>query len=308
MQLYYFKKNNFGDALNPWFFDQVLPGFFDEDANALFSGIGTLLNHHMPSAAKTIVFGTGGGYGRLPEIDKSWEFICVRGPLTAQALGLDAGLACADPAILMPRLYRAERVSSVSPAPPVSFVPHFRSAVFGQWEEACASAGVGYISPTAEPLDVCKQIAGARYILAESMHGAIIADAYRVPWAIVQMNSFLHPKWRDWMLSLDLDVDQCPKLELQQMWRPRGPAPPPTRIRSALKRRLAKVSAGRGPKLHPVDYPNASKQLFDSQVERLRGAAQLDFVLSKSQTLADRQDRLETLLHALRERRAKAVG
>ncbi len=38
------------------------------------------------------------------------------------------------------------------------------------------------------------------------MHGAIVADAYRIPWIGVDMYGVNKFKWQDWMLSLELDV------------------------------------------------------------------------------------------------------
>lgn len=38
------------------------------------------------------------------------------------------------------------------------------------------------------------------------MHGAIVADAYRIPWIGVDMYGINKFKWQDWMLSLGLDV------------------------------------------------------------------------------------------------------
>ncbi len=57
MKLYYFidPSGNFGDDLNPWIWDRLLPDFFDQNADTLFIGIGTLLNHRIPYAAKKIV-------------------------------------------------------------------------------------------------------------------------------------------------------------------------------------------------------------------------------------------------------------
>src|SRR5882762_4159193 len=118
MLLYYHKdpKGNFGDDLNPWLWDRLLPGFFRgdfphepklrnacPDGETLFIGIGTLLNRdrNIPEGPRKIVFGSGSGYGPPPVIDASWDISCVRGPLTAEMLGLDKSLAVTDPAVLV---------------------------------------------------------------------------------------------------------------------------------------------------------------------------------------------------------------
>ncbi|MCK7493605.1 MAG: polysaccharide pyruvyl transferase family protein [Comamonadaceae bacterium] len=42
-------------------------------------------------------------------------------------------------------------------------------------------------------------------LLTETMHGAIVADLYRVPWVAVTCTDIVHSlKWRDWLSSLRL--------------------------------------------------------------------------------------------------------
>ena len=44
MKLIYYQKNkNFGDALNPYIFNKLIPNFFDEDPSSIFLGIGSIL-------------------------------------------------------------------------------------------------------------------------------------------------------------------------------------------------------------------------------------------------------------------------
>ena len=84
MRLYYYRDpvGNFGDDLNPWLWSRLIPDLLDDQSDELFVGIGTLLNQLVPKATRTVVFGSGAGYGELPEIYETWEFYCVRGPLT----------------------------------------------------------------------------------------------------------------------------------------------------------------------------------------------------------------------------------
>ena len=73
------------------------------------------------------------------------------------------------------------------------------AAIAGLWPEVCATAGVNYIDPRGAAQEVIAEIARSELIVAESMHGAILADALRVPWIAVttsaNINSF---KWNDW--------------------------------------------------------------------------------------------------------------
>ncbi len=105
MRLYYWKgvggTRNFGDELNPWLWDRLLPGLFNEGDDDVFIGIGTLLGQQVPQAGKTFVFGSGVGYGEPPTIDEDWTIYSLRGPLSARALHVPRGLAVTDPAILV---------------------------------------------------------------------------------------------------------------------------------------------------------------------------------------------------------------
>jgi hypothetical protein len=126
LKLYYFKgktASNFGDELNTWLWPQLLPGMFDDDPDALFLGIGSVLFDFFPSQQQKIVFGSGyGGYTAKPVIDDSWKVYFVRGRLTAEALGLDARLGIGDAAILL----RSCTLPTVAKRYRASFMPHWK--------------------------------------------------------------------------------------------------------------------------------------------------------------------------------------
>lgn len=234
MKLYYFRSEsgNFGDDLNPWLWQRLLPGFFDDDDDTLFVGIGTLLNHRIPTGGRKIVFGSGAGYGAVPVIDESWTIHCVRGPLTAGALGVAPSLALTDAAAL---------ISSLGLAVPrrdggVAFMPHCASADNADWERICVAAGIRYIDSRATPDRVLPEIARSEILVAEAMHGAIVADALRVPWVPAvcydHISSF---KWRDWTASLGLDY--APVM-LPGVWDAERTLGLSRRMRNRLKRAL----------------------------------------------------------------------
>ena len=76
------------------------------------------------------------------------------------------------------------------------------------WNSIAYRAGVRFVSPAKNAQDTIKIIGGARLVLAESMHGAIIADAFRVPWLPLSISpAFNEHKWRDWSESLLLDIE-----------------------------------------------------------------------------------------------------
>lgn len=194
---------NFGDDMNSFIWQQFLPGVFDDDDDAIFIGIGTIFSADVPKARHRIVMGSGTGYGRLPPDlgDGSWHVYAVRGPLTARAIGGDPELAVADPAILLPLL------PEFAPTPQrgIAFVPHWTTAEEGIWQSSCAQAGIEFIDPRHEAKSVIRRIASAELVIAESMHAAIVADAFRVPWIAIVSGRDTPLKWHDWALAMGLE-------------------------------------------------------------------------------------------------------
>jgi succinoglycan biosynthesis protein ExoV len=180
-------------------------GFLDEDAEEMFLGIGSILWDHLPKAPLKHVMGSGfGGYTAPPDVhDGSWNVVWVRGPVTAERLKIDPGLAICDSAILL----RAVALPPPKAGAGVVFMPHFESAVRGDWQRACALAGIGYLDPRDDVRDLLARIRGAKLMITEAMHGAIVADALRVPWiGIVPFFPQHRAKWEDWALSLDVTL------------------------------------------------------------------------------------------------------
>lgn len=234
MKLYYFKddEGNFGDDLNPWLWQQLFPNFFNETDEELFIGVGTLLNHRIPAAPAVTVFGSGHGYGKLPKTNPNWTFYCVRGPLTAKALGLPAEKAITDPASLVPQFYNPNLNKKFS----ISFMPHCESARLGDWQNVCQIAGINYLDPRKPYKQVFDGILQSELLLTEAMHGAILADSFRVPWIPVKAYDHISEyKWQDWMQSVHLDVKF---IELPPVWCGDLTSPLNVKLKNSLKRKL----------------------------------------------------------------------
>ena len=148
-----------------------------------------------------MVAGAGyGGYAAPPALDANWVIHWVRGPRTARLLGLPACCGLGDPAMLL-SAPRSDTQSSIG------FMPHFESLARGAWGEAATAAGFVLIDPTGDPAAIVAAIANCRLLLSEAMHGAIVADALRVPWiALRPLVSQHHAKWQDWADALGLQV------------------------------------------------------------------------------------------------------
>ncbi|KOC89220.1 polysaccharide pyruvyl transferase family protein [Winslowiella iniecta] len=207
MKVHYFKapEGNFGDDLNDWLWQDLLPGVFDNDESFRFAGIGTIISANLPAAKNWVVFSSGVGYGIPPANfgDASWNILSVRGPLSAHVLGLPKEKAITDGAALLSTLAEFPVVPE-SERKGIIFIPHHDALKTGQWEEVCRRAGVEYVSPQGDAKEIINKIRHAKLILADAMHAAIIADAMRVPWVPLvssdQINTF---KWLDWTQTIN---------------------------------------------------------------------------------------------------------
>jgi hypothetical protein len=206
LKLHYFRdpRGNFGDDLNPWLWPQAAPGLLDDDERELLVGIGTLLNHRLPEGPVKHVMGSGAGYGDAPRGGPGLVVHAVRGPMTARLLGLPADKAITDAAVLIRGL----------PLPPpaprckvgVMFTGH--ALQHFDWEAVCARTGFTFISCHWSVQRVLAAMLGCEVLLTEAMHGAIVADALRVPWVPITCTDIvLGFKWQDWLSSLEMSYE-----------------------------------------------------------------------------------------------------
>ncbi|MBF2057631.1 MAG: polysaccharide pyruvyl transferase family protein [Cyanobacterium sp. T60_A2020_053] len=213
MKLYYWKNGNeinFGDDLNPWLWHKLIPNILDNDPTTAFIGIGTVLNSSLrsktPDAKIRVIFGSGAGYGGKNGnlvLDDTHKVYCVRGPLTARKLGLSLDYSICDSAILTRKVFDF----SLSKKYTFSFMPHHSFISKGvPWQEICQQAGIEFIDSTKSVEECLTKIAQTEILIAEAMHGAILADAFRVPWIpIITHGAINRSKWEDWCSSIDIE-------------------------------------------------------------------------------------------------------
>ncbi len=297
--LYYCKtpQGNFGDELNLWLWPRLAPEVCDKNDPTLFVGIGTILSRRIPTEPFKIIFGAGWGGGRVPRTDARWRFYCVRGPRTAAGLNLDPSLALADPAILV----RQVPIKAARKCYPVALMPHHQSMPKADWPALCRRAGMHCIDPRSPVEQVLTELQQTELLLAEAMHGAIVADALRVPWIAVRLyGRFTLFKWQDWTESLRLPLriaDVPPVFERKPTLR--------KRLDYTIKRGLAR--AGVGDDNWNRLETRASTEREVSQTLRCleRVSRHQPPCLSKERTLLERNSRL---LEKLSEVRAAYQG
>ncbi|EGJ09795.1 polysaccharide pyruvyl transferase family protein [Rubrivivax benzoatilyticus] len=303
MKLHYFHdpEGNFGDDLNPWLWPRLLPGLLDDDGRELLVGIGTLLNHRLPVGPVKHVFGSGVGYGGLPAYDGRLQFHAVRGFLSADRLGLPADKVITDAAVLL-------RLVPLPPTSlkrvPVGLMLTGRALRDFDWAPVCGEAGVHLISchwPVERVLD---EIRRCDILLTETMHGAIVADLYRVPWVPVTCSPIvLEFKWQDWLSSLRMDYAPTHVTPLFDASRalPRG-----GRFKAAVKRGLRTAGLWHE---HWAPPPARSSGVRDQAraAAELRAAAQRRPMLSDERLLETHVQRYAALLEAWARGRAAST-
>lgn len=287
MKLHYFNAvPNFGDALNPWLWPQLLGHRLDDDASRLFLGIGTILRADVPAARAYHVLGSGGGYGPYPKIDERWRFYAVRGPLTAQALGLPAETVATDAAALLSTI----ELPAPRPGLAVGFMPHFQAMHRIPWRALCQRLGLRYLDPRGPVEELLAEIRGCRCIFAEAMHAAIVADTCRVPWVRVTTGGHvLDSKWEDWLTPLELTA---PVYRLAHFARVTQHRPGDSRLWAAL-RQTANAAVFTPELLRLAANLARLRHRFD------RG--RLPLVLSRDTVLRVRTERLLRALDQLRD-------
>jgi succinoglycan biosynthesis protein ExoV len=208
------EDGNFGDDMNTWFWDEVFPDHANLSPDRVLLGIGSLLwDENLEPGDRITVMGSGTGVGRLPTFPLDHvDFAFVRGPKTAREFRLPAETAIADPAILVSRIPSVseplgDRSSTV-------FIPHCGTDRLPlDWQRLCEAAGMVHVSPRDESRSVIRRIAGAQRVITESLHGAIVAEAFRVPWTPIAINpAFGVFKWQDWAASMEIDLEISPAL------------------------------------------------------------------------------------------------
>jgi succinoglycan biosynthesis protein ExoV len=233
MELIYYRdpRGNFGDDLNPFFFGRVCTNYKAVNKKHLI-GIGTLLNESRGLIEDSIIFGSGYGQGRPPQIDFSSTVVLgVRGPITAKSIGVEHAKIIGDPGMFLPHIAEFNSGKSLAPGMCVVGLHHRSAELWGFPSQQ--SRQIFFLDPAGHSLeDYIATIRDAKIVLAESMHSAIVAAAYNVPFIRIDLlNKTDATKWADFFLSIGI-YEPTPPIPL-----PPPPQPIKRRIRLALARR-----------------------------------------------------------------------
>jgi succinoglycan biosynthesis protein ExoV len=255
-------RGNFGDDLNIPFFEHILPEYKSVLRDKSLYGIGTLLNNVHGDIKNSIILGSGFGYGDSVSIDWSTTKVFgVRGPLTAKKLGLDPNqYVIGDPAMYLKNMpcfmtgpsYGYKRVVAL----------HHKSAELWDFSKN-NDTGLFFLDPgMCDIQSYISIIRGADMVYAESLHGAIIAATFGIPFTPISIKTSLEKKkWDDFYASIGVE-----------------PAKPYNALKPQLSlvRRLLVSSKGRkvintnknGPELLPSYFTEFNKNLVTEKIDK----------------------------------------
>lgn len=144
--------------------------------------------------------------GLPPDLRSHAIILGARGPLTAGVLGLPRDTPIGDPALLLPLIYTPQ--ISAKTAGKTLFIPHVYQALkFSETDLLLRSGADVMLSPLVNSTagdveDFIDQLCSSSFILTSSLHGAIIAAAYGVPFSFFDCGFVDVPfKWRDFSAS-----------------------------------------------------------------------------------------------------------
>ncbi|WP_051878181.1 polysaccharide pyruvyl transferase family protein [Chryseobacterium sp. FH1] len=213
MNLAYYKSENgnFGDDLNPYLWNQLIPNFSEVNNEVNFVGIGSILLDQFLDEEKTnLIFGSGSrDFLYQPNEKYKLDIRFVRGPLTAKSLNIDSKFITDSAYCLALEKNAMSALDNINKKYEVSFMPYFRHIDLIDWKLVEKVTGIHIIFPTGNVQFILEEIAKSKTIIASAMHGAIVADVLRVPWKRVFMGEVYGEslltsefKWTDWLLSI----------------------------------------------------------------------------------------------------------
>lgn len=202
--------HNFGDDLNNELFNSV----GKVEGKQILYSIGTILDGRVKP--KSIVFGSG---VRAKEFKKIKPEDCdvwfVRGPISGH---LVKAPFISDPAYLIIDHPKYKKLSEQKKYG-TSIIPYYKDKHLPIWG-ILRLFGFHIINRNTPTWQVIEEIKQSKRVISGAMHGAILADACRVPWQRLFISGSMgsekdhvnHQKWNDWLLSI---LQPIPGIKIQ---------------------------------------------------------------------------------------------
>ncbi|MGG7566159.1 hypothetical protein ACQ5SO_08365 [Rhodovulum sp. DZ06] len=202
-------------AINRWLWPRLMPELCAPHGGTLFLGCGPALSAHNPALEhhpRIIVFGAGASDPLdLPDFTAAdWDLRFLRGPETAEALGLRGEHWLCDPAALtadaLPGPLRRRRWAGPRR---VAFMPGPLMAE-GAAQRLAAAAGLHMIQTEGRMESWLHQLLDCDALICAEPAAAAAADSLGIPWRPLSVSrdgekdARLEFEWRDWTRAMDL--------------------------------------------------------------------------------------------------------
>jgi pyruvyltransferase len=172
--LWHVGRPNFGDDINPSFFEATVGRsvrFAADRRRPHLLGAGSILER---ATAASVVCGSGFLERPAATVRPPHRLVAVRGERSLGAFRSPGDVLLGDPLVLVDAF--------VTPQPKrhrFGIVPHVCSV--DRWRGLNAAGRLHLIDPAADPWQVIREIASCEAVLSQSLHGLIVADALGVP-------------------------------------------------------------------------------------------------------------------------------
>jgi pyruvyltransferase len=183
MKAFWYGGRNWGDQLTPALAARCGVKLTRSLGSGRVLGVGSIVHRLRPG---DVVWGSGAISPRhVPDpLPPGVTFLATRGPLTRQALvrrGADVPEVYGDPALLVPELFGRP---AVEPRWEVGYLPHYADAGL-----VGVPAGVPVIDVLCDDVEaLISEVLACRRIVSSSLHGLILAEAYGLPAAWLQVD------------------------------------------------------------------------------------------------------------------------
>lgn len=254
-------NRNWGDEINYWFLPKIFGKKmveYQRTGGDNYNFIGSIAN--LFSDKNTIMWGSGIQITDRKLKVKPKKVCAVRGPLTRKFLiehGIDCPKIYGDPSLLLPYYY----YPNITKKYKIGLIPHWSSLNSSIVRKLEKNKDIHIIKMKGYSrwTDIIDEILSCKYILSESLHGLIMAEAYNVPnvWVDITLKNIYDVKYHDFFLSVGHDREKPMKIDSSFT------------VNKALER-LAKYKKGKMPDLKalldacPIEIKN---QEFKRRVE-----------------------------------------
>lgn len=218
------KHQNWGDDMNVYFMEHFAHKRVINFYTSLISKFLVRTNYALIGSIlhdankRTIVWGSGLISDKTLPQERPQKFCAVRGPLTRKVL-INHGFSCpaiyGDPILLLPFFYKPNNIKKYS----IGIVPHINdedNLVISTIKKNVPDSIVISMSKYNDWHDIIDQINSCDCILSSSLHGIILADAYKIKNIWIEFSGNVYGngfKFYDYFASVGREMTAPLKIE-----------------------------------------------------------------------------------------------